>query len=167
MPTFYTARVWIKNVFNNNSLFFTWNETFCIIIPYDLLKCWINFTSKPEERNSLKPQTLCSTRVQNRDVLHTKSIPNGRIRTDKACQWKLPTQDLILNEWYHNLYPKETKLFKYKMSFLENIRSATFSGLPFDQWRTVISFRDWEITIYKRLLLFLPPNTSMFVSYPS
>lgn len=42
------------------------------------------------------------------------------------------------------------------MSFLENVWSSVFSGLPFDQWRTMISFRDRDYDVQKTIFISTP-----------
>lgn len=42
------------------------------------------------------------------------------------------------------------------MKFLENEWNSVFSGLPFDQWRTMISFRDTDHDVQKTIFISTP-----------
>lgn len=63
-----------------------------------------------------------------------------------------------ISYWTNDImtFNEKRQSVKYRMSFLENAWSATFSGLPFDQWRTMVSFRDWDHDVQKTICISTP-----------
>lgn len=68
-------------------------------------------------------------------------ITHTRFHTERMISWPLTKRDKVSNTEWVSLKMHEVQLF---------------SGLPFDQWRTMVSFRDWDHDVQKTICISTP-----------